>query len=564
MNRARRRALLLAPLLALALLAAGCRNDNNQFKIGENDTNPVDRGSVPTGGTLNWAITQLPSNYNFNQIEGARSDEDAVISALMPSTFVFQASAEPVPNRDYVTSAQLTATSPQQVVTYEINPKAAWEDGTPITETDFESQWRALNGTNAGYKAAFTQGYDQIGAVTQGKDPREVVVTFRNPYTDWRALFSPLYPASANKDPKTFNEGWISKPPTTAGPFTFQGFDASAQTLTLVRSKTWWGQPAKLDSIIFHAFGGDTNTELDALSKGKVDFVNIPPDEGQLRAARAIKGVTIRRAGGPDFRQVTMNGAGPTLQDVTVRKALGLAIDRTRIAKALLDPLGVPDARLDNHIYMTNQRGYRDNSGDLTTADPKQAVALLDRAGWKLSGSGGTRSRNGQPLEIRLVIPSKVPAAAREAALIKTMLKGVGADVTVQTVPGIQFITGYILSGDFDLALFSWQGTPFPITSNLPIYRNPTKAPSGQLVIHQNYARVGSPELDQLFARALAELDPNAATRLGNEIDAKIWQEVHSLTLYQRPQIVATKSNLANFGAFGFASPDYTAIGFTR
>src|SRR5207302_10039904 len=205
---------------------------------GQNDINPVERGTVPGGGTLNWPITPLPSNYNFHENEGATTDEDAVISALMPSTFIFRASAEPVPDPDYVTSVRLTATSPQQVVTYEINPKAAWEDSTPITETDFEAQWRALNGTNAGYKAALTQGYDQIGAVTQGKDPREVVVTFRNPYTDWQALFSPLYPASANKDPKTFNEGWIARPPPTAGPFSFRGFDASAQTLTLVRSRS--------------------------------------------------------------------------------------------------------------------------------------------------------------------------------------------------------------------------------------------------------------------------------------------------------------------------------------
>ena len=62
----------------------------------------------------------------------------------------------------------------------------------------------------------------------------------------------------------------------------------------------------------------------------------------------------------------------------------------------------------------------------------------------------------------------------------------------------------------------------------------------------------------------MAELDPNASTRLGNEIDTRIWQEVHSLTLYQRPQIVAERSNLANFGAFGFASTDYSAIGFTK
>jgi peptide/nickel transport system substrate-binding protein len=43
-----------------------------------------------------------------------------------------------------------------------------------------------------------------------------------------------------------------------------------------------------------------------------------------------------------------------------------------------------------------------------------------------------------------------------------------------------------------------------------------------------------------------------------------IWEEVHSLTLYQRPEIVATRAELANFGAFGFASGRYEDIGFVR
>ena len=41
--------------------------------------------------------------------------------------------------------------------------------------------------------------------------------------------------------------------------------------------------------------------------------------------------------------------------------------------------------------------------------------------------------------------------------------------------------------------------------------------------------------------------------RIGNQIDAKIWEEVHSVTLYQRPNIVVERSNLANLGAQGFA-----------
>ena len=51
---------------------------------------------------------------------------------------------------------------------------------------------------------------------------------------------------------------------------------------------------------------------------------------------------------------------------------------------------------------------------------------------------------------------------------------------------------------------------------------------------------------------------------MANRIDALIWQEVHSLTLYQRPELVVAKKTLANFGAFGFASWKYEDIGWTK
>ena len=51
---------------------------------------------------------------------------------------------------------------------------------------------------------------------------------------------------------------------------------------------------------------------------------------------------------------------------------------------------------------------------------------------------------------------------------------------------------------------------------------------------------------------------------MGNKIDAMIWEKVHSLTLYQRPEIVAIKPNIANFGAFGFASARYEDIGLVN
>ena len=98
-------------------------------------------------------------------------------------------------------------------------------------------------------------------------------------------------------------------------------------------------------------------------------------------------------------------------------------------------------------------------------------------------------------------------------------------------------------------------GTPFPISSSKSIYGEPTLDSNGELQIRQNYSRVGSAEVDALYDEANSEFDRSRATELANEADALIWQSVHSLTLYQRPELIAVKSGLANFGAFGLATP---------
>lgn len=550
----------MACLPALVLIATACQK-TPQFTVGENDINPTPASSLASGGTLNWPLSELPQNYNYNSNVGSLADEGSLIYAVMPTLFNFNALGQPVLDTDYLTSAAITSSSPQ-VVTYEINPKATWSDGTAITAADFIAQWKALNGKDATFNAATTAGYSSISSVAQGKDAGEVLVTFSSPYSGWQGLFTPLYPAALNATSATFNAGWVTGTVTSAGPFVMQGVDHANQTATLVRNPSWWGAKPVLESIVYHSVGTDATKELAALRKGTVDFVQIPPDEATLKSAQEIKGTTIRTAGGPEFRVLTLNAESPNLQVLKVRQAVGLAIDRPALAKAVLGPLGVPDSALNNHIFMPDERGYQDNAGMFETPDTAQAGTLLDQAGFKLVK--GIRTKNGQALQLRIVVPSDNAEAGLEAGLIKTDLERVGIKVQVQSVPGQSFFPSYVAAGDFDLTLFSLQGSTNPIVSSKSIYQNVLRGSNGAEAIGQNYARIGSPAIDQLFAQALSELDPAKAITLGNRIDIMIWGEVASLPLYEQPQIVVQKSTLANFGAFGFANPDYRTIGFTK
>jgi len=524
------------------------------------DVNPVGRDRLPDGGTLRWPLVATPPNFNTGELDGTSADTANVVGALLPSLFRFDSAARPTPNPDYLDSADLTARDPRQIVTYRINRRAVWDDGTPITEADFEAQWKALSGSNPAYRIASSSGYEQIDSVARGADDRQVVVTFRRPYADWKALFSPLYPATTDNDPAVFNEGWKARPLASAGPFMFDSADQTAKTITLVRNPRWWGNRAKLDRIIFRVV--DPAGQVDALLNNETDVLDIAADVNRLKRVEAAAGVTVHRAAGPDFRSITINGLSETLRDVDVRRAVGLAIDRTAIAKVLVGPLGVEAKALQNHIFVAGQRGYRDNAGQLSSPDVGRAGRLLDGAGWKLEGD--VRQKAGRPLALRFVIPTGVASSSQVAELVRSMLGAAGVRVDVVPVPPQEFFKVYILPGNFDLTVFSFIGKPFPISSNQASYVSPKPGKDGTLDIHQNFARIGNPQIDALFDRATGEFDEQKAVDLANQIDTAIWDEVHSLTLYQRPDIVATRSQLANFGASGFASLVYEDVGFTK
>lgn len=550
-----------------ALLVGGCGGRPETSASSATETPPASsiqinaqpRDRLRDGGTFTWPLDQLPPNYNLNELDGTQLDNFYVSYALMPVAFEVNGAATPIWSRNYLASEPMLVTAPKQVVTYEINPQAVWDDGTPITWEDFYWQWRASNGTNSAYKISSASGYEAIESVERGKDDREVIVTFARPFADWQNLFVPFYPASTNKDPRVFNDGWAAAPIATAGPFKLAGVNQTTKTLTLVRNEKWWGAPAKLGSIVFRAILPDA--QIDALANGEIDAMDVGPDANKYHRAIAIEGVEIRTAGGPNFRHLTINGTSPNVSDVRVRRALAMGIDRAAIARAMLGPLGIDAKPLDNHIFMTNQEGYRDNSGEVGKYAPDKARELLDEAGWKLAG--GVRMKDGKPLEINAVIPSGVQTSRQEMELVQNMLAQIGVTVKINTVPSDDYFDKYITPGQFDFTVFSWVGTPFPISSAKSIYAKPTQGPDGRLDIQQNYSRIGSDQIDALFEQANAEFDRAKAEEIANEIDALLWQEVHSLTLYQRPELIAVKRDLANFGAFGFATPwPYQDIGW--
>ncbi|MET8490153.1 ABC transporter family substrate-binding protein [Streptomyces cellulosae] len=175
-------------------------------------------------------------------------------------------------------------------------------------------------------------------------------------------------------------------------------------------------------------------------------------------------------------------------------------------------------------------------------------------------------AKDGKALVLRFVLPSGPGSKTLEtvAGRIAKMLEKIGIRTDISTVDNDSYFKDHIASGDFDLALYSWPATAFPATDARPVYSKPVPAADGSLNVEQNWTRVGTDQVDQLFDQAIATLDDSERRDLIRKADSRIWAAAGSIPLYQRPQLVAARKTLANAGAFGLATPVYEDMGFLK
>ncbi|MET9496449.1 ABC transporter family substrate-binding protein [Streptomyces sp. NPDC006552] len=180
--------------------------------------------------------------------------------------------------------------------------------------------------------------------------------------------------------------------------------------------------------------------------------------------------------------------------------------------------------------------------------------------------AAGPLAKDGKPLTLRFVLPSGEGAEQLRAVAdrITQMLGTIGVRTDITKVGDENYFKDHIASGEYDLALYSWPASAYPATDARPIYAKPVPAADGSLTVEQNYTRVGTDHIDQLFDQAIGELDADEERNLVRQADAQIWAAAGSIPLYQRPQLVAARASLANAGAFGFQEPRYEDIGYLK
>jgi len=500
--------------------------------------------------TLTYSLEQEPTNFNILTSDGNNFYLAQIIDQIWPSVFRTDQNANVVLDTSFATSATQTSTSPQTIV-YQINPNAAWSDGTPITADDFIYNWQIQSGL-AQYKdvdgsapnAASTAGYSQIKSVVGSNNGKTVTVVFSTPFPDWKSLFGmaggdPLAPAHLLSK-IGFNTGLLANKVTPAtlisgGPFEVQSY-TPGQDLIIVRNTHYWGTPANLASVTYRFITQSSNL-APALQNNEVQAGYPQPQLDLITQLKGLPNVKIDEKAGLQFEHLDFNTTNKLLSDVNLRKAIAMAIDRPGLIARTYGQIDPGLQPLNDRFYVSTQPQYKDNSGGLYDhANVSGAKALLAANGYTYSGS--TLMKNGQPVTLRITSSQGNALRQSEEAVIINDEAQIGIKLTEVDTASLGK-TGS--TGDFDLFLFGWVDSPFA-SGNDAIYESPAKGGANS----ENFGKIDDPKIDSLITQADGALDSTQQAALYNQADAEVWAQMYTLPLFQKPTLLVYNSKYVN------------------
>ena len=551
----------IALLSAAALTLSGCSGTKQQEASSDSaggvhinlkgDYNPMERDQIKDGGELTLPIYEISEQSNSLHANSVM-DTLTLWRWYNPQPVLFDGDGTWHLNPDYLTNVKDEEVDGKTVVTYDINPDAVFNDGTPIDWRAFETTWKVSNGENKDFSVSGTDGYELIESVTAGESDKQAVVTFKQPFAWWQALFNQfMHPAVS--DPQTFNEGYLKNPHPEwgAGPFKVDTFDYNGGTVTFVPNEKWWGEKPKLDKVTYRRM--ELQAAINAFQSGEID-ATVVSDKDRLAVAKSMKDVNIQGTLQPTHWVLTANSKAPNLGDVKVREALFTGINRETLAQIRFNGLGYKENLPGSFVMFQNQKGYEDNFGSVVQYDQDKAKQLLDDAGWA-EGSDGIREKDGEKLTLRYVTFGDDNQGKSMAAATQKMLKDIGVDLQISERPSADF-SKVVANLDFD---FLTSG----ITSYDPygvMYFKYTYGSDSQV----NKSGTGTPELDEQIAELEKLPTQEEQIQKANELEKEALKQYGIMPYANGPRLVASKKTLANYGAMAFAVVPKENIGWAK
>lgn len=392
-----------------------------------------------------------------------------------------------------------------RVHTFRLRRNAKFHSGRPVTSQDVKYSFERIVAVRSP-RAGRVADVERI----ETPDPYTVVVTLRGPNAGFVANLAcgiggpqPLIVPQEEVD----KQGNLQRVMVGTGPFTLKEYVPDNFTL-MSRFGDYWqsGQPY-LDQVRFEIMP-DEASRLAAIRTGRIHLTELR-QSSNIEIARKIPGAKVLRSASMNFYSVMFNTSKKPFDDVRVRKAVELAIDRQEVMTGAVgkdgELLGVlPPILKDWAVSIVQLDSYKPNL--------QKAKALLGEAGY----SNGWQ---GSPLVY--VVSEQFPLLVRNAEIIQQQLNRIGLGVTIQRVEWADYIR-------------RWRASEFDLINELtaagcdPVGLEDDFRSTGPKAVH----KLRDPELDSVLDRARRATSPILRKQLYREAQFRILEDAPKLHLY--------------------------------
>ncbi|WP_298919028.1 ABC transporter substrate-binding protein [uncultured Roseobacter sp.] len=302
--------------------------------------------------------------------------------------------------------------------------------------------------------------------------------------------------------------------PLGSGPYKFEEWNRGI-SVTLARNGAYWGDSGVFERAIFRAVP-DAATRLADLQAGTADLVvSIDADAAaQLEGNPEVKALSAptERVG-----YVGLNLDKPPFNDVNMRKAASLAIDRLGITEGLLQAGEVPMAQMASPAHF----GYNPDL-PLFDYDPETAR--------KITGENPDLAQTPATLATAPVFDQRIVQAVQQ------MLNDAGFNISISMtdMPTYLNIVRSDPADNSELSFGRWScacqdadGISYP-------------------TLHSDslWSRVNVPELDALLEKARVSLDPEVRQAAYNEVSEIVRENYYLLPMYQAAVLYGAAAEL--------------------
>jgi peptide/nickel transport system substrate-binding protein len=385
-----------------------------------------------------------------------------------------------------------------------------FHDGTPLTAEDVVYSVKRI--TDPAFASPQLGQFNKIvGAEATG--PATVVLTTDGPYPVLLPQLVKLSIVPKHVVEKVGKAEFNLKP-VGSGPYAFADWRRGVE-VTLKRNDGYWGGKAAFPTAVFRAVP-DAATRLADLQAGTADLVvTLDSDQArQLDASPVAKPLIVQTERVAYF---ALNSTKPPLDDVRVRKAIALAIDKVGIAEGIL----AGGEKVVGELVAPASFGWTDGIEPFPY-DPAAAKKLLAEVG--------------APAKVKMGLATSPVYDQKVVQAIQQMLRDVGLDVSIdmtdmatwlknQQVPNTE--APMLTFSRWSCACQDADGIMFPL-------------------LHSSsaWSRWKTPEVDQLLEKGRSLLDEKARLQAYGAVHAYVKENVPLIPLYQAAIIYGARKGL--------------------